>query len=225
MSNNNDQRIGQEIMRTDAPKFATIYADPPWRYGSRRGKGAPEHGECYRYSTLTLDRIKEMPVAEMAKANAHIYLWVVNAHLDWGCDVMRAWGFAPKTNLVWAKTKRDGGLLLGMGNFFRHSHEICIFGVRGSLATRSFARRQHSVVRSVRREHSRKPDEFYRLIEKCSPGPRLELFARHPRAGWWQWGNQLRDQLFTQRIVETSDESDLPTTLVYTDKRKHVVHR
>jgi N6-adenosine-specific RNA methylase IME4 len=171
--------------------FKTILADPPWRFDNRTGKVAPEHRRLDRYSTMTLDAIKNIPVASCAAADAHLYLWVPNALLPNGLDVMRAWGFRYISNLVWVKRRKDGGPDgRGVGFYFRNVTELVLFGVRGSMRTLSPARRQVNVIEARKREHSRKPDEQYSLIESCSPEPRLELFARHPQAGWTVWGDE-----------------------------------
>jgi N6-adenosine-specific RNA methylase IME4 len=173
-------------------RFATILADPPWRFANRTGKMAPEHRRLARYPTMDLDEIVRMPVGDLALARAHLYLWVPNALLLAGFDVMRAWGFEYKTHLVWYKVRRDGGPDgRGVGFYFRNVTELVLFGVRGSLRTLAPGRRQVNLLATRKREHSRKPDELYDVIEACSPGPRLELFARHARAGWAQWGNEV----------------------------------
>jgi N6-adenosine-specific RNA methylase IME4 len=171
--------------------FKTVLADPPWRFTNRTGKVAPEHRRLDRYSTMTLDAIKRIPVASCVAANAHLYLWVPNALLPEGLAVMQAWGFRYVSNVVWAKRRKDGGPDgRGVGFYFRNVTELILFGVRGSMRTLSPARRQVNMIETRKREHSRKPEEQYDLIEACSPGPRLELFARHPRQGWTVWGEE-----------------------------------
>ena len=153
---------------------------------------APEHQRLLRYPTLTLEEIMEMPVNRCAAAEAHLYLWVPNALIAEGLEVMKRWGFTYKTNLVWYKVRKDGGPDgRGVGFYFRNVTELLLFGVRGRMRTLQPGRRQVNLVPKRKREHSRKPDEFYDLIEDCSPGPYLELFARHPRKGWAQWGNEM----------------------------------
>jgi N6-adenosine-specific RNA methylase IME4 len=173
-------------------RFATILADPPWRFTNRTGKMAPEHRRLARYGTLTTAAIEALPVARIAAAVAHLYLWVPNALLPEGLGVMRAWGFAYKTNLVWHKVRKDGGSDgRGVGFYFRNVTEIVLFGTRGQGArTLAPGRRQVNHLATRKREHSRKPDELYPIIEACSPGPRLELFARGTRPGWRAWGDQ-----------------------------------
>lgn len=173
-------------------KFRTILADPPWQFQNRTGKMAPEHRRLSRYSTMTLGDIKAMPVADAATATAHLYLWVPNALLPDGLAVMSSWGFTYKSNLVWFKTRKDGGPDgRGVGFYFRNVTEVLLFGIRGKDARTERAGRTQVNLLSVRkREHSHKPDEFYGLIEACSRGPFLELFARGARPGWISWGNQ-----------------------------------
>jgi N6-adenosine-specific RNA methylase IME4 len=173
--------------------FATILADAPWRFQNSTGKVAPEHRRLRRYSTMSLDEICSLPVAELAAPTAHLYLWCPNALLPEGLEVMRAWGFAYKSNLVWHKIRKDGGSDgRGVGFYFRNVTEVCLFGVRGKNArTLAPGRRQVNLIATRKREHSRKPDEQYELIEACSPGPYLELFARSPRPGWRCWGDEV----------------------------------
>ena len=173
-------------------KFATIYADPPWRFQNRTGKVAPEHKRLNRYDTMDLEAIKEMPVEEIAAEKSHLYLWVPNALLPDGLEVMKAWGFEYKGNIVWEKVRKDGmpdGR--GVGFYFRNVTEILLFGIRGdNNRTLAPARSQVNLIRTMKREHSRKPDEIIPIIERCSPGPFIELFARGDREGWAMWGNQ-----------------------------------
>lgn len=173
-------------------RFGAILADPPWQFVNRTGKVAPEHRRLSRYGTMDLAAICALPVTTVAAAPAHLYLWVPNALLPEGLAVMRAWGFDYKSNLVWRKIRKDGGSDgRGVGFYFRNVTELVLFGTRGRNArTLSPGRRQVNYIESRKREHSRKPDELYDLIEACSPGPRLELFARGVQPGWTAWGNQ-----------------------------------
>lgn len=169
--------------------WTTILADPPWRFANRTGKVAPEHRRLDRYSTMDLADICAMPVRPVAAKNGHLYLWVPNALLPEGLKVMEAWGFRYVSNIVWAKRRKDGGPDgRGVGFYFRNVTELLLFGVRGSLRTLGPARSQVNMIETRKREHSRKPDEQYALIEDCSPGPYLELFARHAHPGWSAWG-------------------------------------
>jgi N6-adenosine-specific RNA methylase IME4 len=176
-------------------KFRTLLADPPWRFENRTGKIAPEHRRLSRYSTLTLDDIKSLPVAETVAEAAHLYLWVPNALLREGLDVMEAWGFKYKSNIVWHKVRKDGGPDgRGVGFYFRNVTELVLFGTRGKNArTLQPGRTQVNFLATRKREHSRKPDELYDIVEACSPGPYLELFARGARPKWAVWGNEADD--------------------------------
>lgn len=177
---------------TAGKTYHTIYADPPWQFSNRTGKVAPEHKRLNRYPTMELEDIKRLPVSDVADEKCHLYLWVPNALLPEGLEVMRSWGFEYKTNLIWEKVRKDGmpdGR--GVGFYFRNVTEILLFGIKGgSNRTLQPGRSQVNLLRSMKREHSRKPDEFITLIENCSPGPYLELFARGDRANWDMWGNQ-----------------------------------
>ena len=172
--------------------YATIYADPPWRFQNRTGKVAPEHKRLNRYPTMSLNEIEALPVPSIAAEKSHLYLWVPNALLPEGLAVMKAWGFEYKGNIIWEKVRKDGqpdGR--GVGFSFRNVAEIWWFGVRGeNNRTLAPARSQVNLVRTQKREHSRKPDEMVEIIERCSPGPYIELFARGDRPGWDMWGNQ-----------------------------------
>ena len=172
--------------------FSTILADPPWRFQNRTGKVAPEHRRLRRYRTMTLGEICEMPVAAHADIPAHLYLWVPNALLPQGLQVMQAWGFTYKTNIVWYKVRKDGGPDgRGVGFYFRNVTELLLFGIRGSFRTLPPGRRQVNLLATRKREHSRKPHEMYDLIESCSPGPCLELFDREKVPGWTAWGDEV----------------------------------
>lgn len=173
-------------------RFGTIMADPPWQFANRTGKIAPEHRRLSRYSTMDLEEIKALPVGEIAAPTAHLYLWCPNALLPEGLAVMQAWGFQYKSNLVWHKIRKDGGPDgRGVGFYFRNVTELLLFGVRGKNArTLPPARSQVNFIATRKREHSRKPDEQYALIERCSPGAYLELFARGARSKWKVWGKQ-----------------------------------
>jgi len=171
--------------------FKTILADPPWRFQNRTGKVAPEHRRLDRYSTLSMDEICGIDVASAAADNAHLYLWVPNALLPEGMRVMESWGFRYVSNIVWAKRRKDGGPDgRGVGFYFRNVTELILFGVRGSMRTLPPARSQVNMIETRKREHSRKPDEQYDVIQMCSPGPYLEMFARYPQEGWTAWGDE-----------------------------------
>lgn len=176
-------------------QFGTVMADPPWRFTNRTGKVAPEHKRLARYPTMDLDDICSLPVAEHLQDTAHCYLWVPNALLPDGLKVMSSWGFEYKSNIIWHKIRKDGGSDgRGVGFYFRNVTEIILFGVRGKNArTLAPGRRQVNLFGTRKREHSRKPDEQYDIIEACSWGPYLELFGRGKRDNWTVWGNQATD--------------------------------
>jgi len=184
---------GEDLLRhLREERFGTILADPPWRFQNSTGKVAPEHRRLSRYGTLSLSEIAALPVGAIAADTAHLYLWIPNALLAEGLAVMGAWGFTYKSNIVWHKIRKDGGSDgRGVGFYFRNVTELVLFGVRGKNArTRAAGRRQVNLLSTRKREHSRKPDEIYPIIEACSRGPFLELFARGERPGWKAWGNQ-----------------------------------
>lgn len=196
-------------------RFSTVLADPPWQFQNRTGKMAPEHKRLNRYPTMTLNEIKALPVAKFCNDPAHLYLWVPNALLADGLAVMESWGFTYKSNLIWYKVRKDGGPdRRGVGFYFRNVTEMILFGVRGKNArTLQPGRSQENIITSQKREHSRKPDEQYALIESCSPGPRIELFARGPRPGWFVWGNQSDDYSPTWDTYSNHSQAGLAPTL------------
>ena len=171
--------------------MATVLVDPPWRFVNRTGKVAPEHRRLARYQTMAAKEIAQLPVGDLVAERSHCYLWVPNALLAEGLMVLENWGFTYKANLVWHKVRKDGGSDgRGVGFYFRNVTEIVLFGTKGRLRTLGPGRRQVNLFATRKREHSRKPDELYEIIERCSPGPYLELFARQRRPGWWAWGDQ-----------------------------------
>jgi N6-adenosine-specific RNA methylase IME4 len=179
-------------------KFSTILADPPWQFKNRTGKMAPEHKRLNRYSTLSLKEICEIPIPIAADNPCHLYLWVPNALLPEGLEVMKAWGFLYKTNIIWHKVRKDGqpdGR--GVGFYFRNTTEMILFGIRGHQRTLAPGRSQVNIIRSMKQEHSRKPEQIYDIIERCSSGPYLELFARGTRKKWTAWGNQANNYEIT----------------------------
>ncbi|MDD3610376.1 MAG: MT-A70 family methyltransferase [Halothiobacillaceae bacterium] len=201
-----EEKEAPPLPRT-AGGFSTVLADPPWRFANRTGKVAPEHRRLDRYSTMSLDAIKAMDVQSVVAPNAHLYLWVPNALLPDGLDVMTAWGFRYVSNIVWAKRRKDGGPDgRGVGFYFRNVTELLLFGVRGSMRTLAPGRSQVNMIETRKREHSRKPDEQYDLIESCSPGAYLELFARHARPGWTAWGDESSDDVTPRGAVHKGYE-------------------
>ncbi len=191
--------INQSLLKfAGRRRFQTILADPPWQFTNRTGKMAPEHRRLSRYATMSLKHICELPVKDIADEPAHLYLWVPNALLPDGLEVLRAWGFKYKSNIIWHKIRKDGGPDgRGVGFYFRNVTEMVLFGVRGSMRTLPPGRRQVNIIKSMKQEHSRKPEALYDIVEQCSPGPRCELFARGTRPNWIAWGNQADDYEIT----------------------------
>jgi len=191
-------------------KFGTVLADPPWLFANRTGKMAPEHKRLFRYRTMTNEEVMALPVGDLVLPKSHLYLWVPNALIELGLQVMEAWGFTYKTNVVWYKTRKDGGPdRRGVGFYFRNVTELVLFGVKGGLRTLPPGRRMPNIIISQKREHSRKPDELYSIIEQCSPGPYLELFARHARPGWVAWGNEVQNDIIEIKGVPIQQELEL----------------
>jgi len=192
--------------------YQTILADPPWQFQNRTGKMAPEHKRLSRYATLSLKEIMSIPVNDVADENSHLYLWVPNALLPEGLELMKAWGFKYKSNIIWHKIRKDGGPDgRGVGFYFRNVTEILLFGLKGHMRTLQPGRTQVNIMKTMKREHSRKPDEQYQLIESCSPAPFLEMFARGKRKGWAQWGNQVDDYTPTwDTYANHSQSSNIP---------------
>ena len=185
MKNSTNQRNAPQLREGDSRKFRVIYADPPWDIAQTGPRGAIEH-----YDLMTLGDIKAMPVADLAADNSTLLLWVTNAALPAGLEVMEAWGFRYVTNAVWDK------YYMGLGNYFRGSHEILLHGVRGKAPFKFHG--QRSTLLFPRTEHSAKPSEMVPLIERILDGPYLELFARrrpNSHANWSVWGNEIESDI------------------------------
>lgn len=199
--------------------YSTILADPPWQFQNRTGKVAPEHRRLLRYPTMDLEEIKNLPVGKVSAAKSHLYLWVPNALLKEGLEVMREWGFTYKTNIVWYKIRKDGGPDgRGVGFYFRNVTELILFGVRGSMRTLQPGRTKVNLFSTRKREHSRKPDEIFDIIEDCSPGPYLELFARFSRIGWDQWGNENIEENSFRGVARRNGHADKQIRLLENTK-------
>jgi len=175
------QLMRREVLPPSLPpgKFRTIYADPPWPFDDTATRGAAEN----HYPTMSIAEISALPVHELAAKDAHLYLWTTNSHLHDAFHVVTAWGFEYKTLITWVKPQ------IGLGHYFRGATEHILFCVRGGLPMVKVGERNW--FEAPRQEHSRKPELFYELIERCSPGPRVELFARKEREGWVAWGNEV----------------------------------
>lgn len=209
----------EDLLAKMTGQYSTILADPPWQFQNRTGKVAPEHRRLLRYPTMELKEIMELPVARLAAAQSHLYLWVPNALLQEGLRVMGAWGFTYKSNLVWHKIRKDGNPDgRGVGFYFRNVTELILFGVRGSMRTLPPGRRQVNILATRKREHSRKPDEIYDIIESCSPVPYLEVFARFRRAGWKQWGNENVEENSVYGVARRKGHDDPQLRLLETPR-------
>ena len=155
----------EDLLVKVTDRYSTILADPPWQFQNRTGKVAPEHRRLLRYPTMELQEIMDMPIGTIAAARSHLYLWVPNALLMEGLQVMKAWGFTYKSNIVWFKVRKDGGPDgRGVGFYFRNVTELILFGARGSMRTLTPGRTQVNMLATRKREHSRKPDEIWRRI-------------------------------------------------------------
>lgn len=178
-------------------RFSVIYADPPWNISQTGKRGAINH-----YDLMTLERIKQMGplIKELADDNATLLLWVTSAALPAGIEVLRAWGFEYKSHAAWDKYH------MGLGTYFRSSHETLLHGVRGKAPFKF--RGQRSTLLFPRTEHSRKPDEMIPMIERILDGPYLELFARrrpNSRSDWSVWGNEIDSSLMLPGFPVPSD--------------------
>lgn len=169
-----------ELSDLTGRKFGTIYADPPWRYGNTATRAAAGN----HYATMTVDEICDMPISSLAATDAHIHLWVTNAFLFEAPRIFEAWGFDYRGMLVWVKPQ------MGLGNYWRVSHELLLLGVRGN-AKRFNDHSKRSTFEARRTKHSRKPDVVRRIIEDVSPGPYLELFGRTAVDNWTVYGNEI----------------------------------
>lgn len=157
---------------------STVIVDPPWNVEQKGNYGAVNH-----YKLMTLEQIKALPVASLCAENAHCWLWVTNATLEAGFSILRAWGFTPRSIFTWFKPR------LGLGVYLRNCTEHCILATRGKAPVR--VKNQPNVGIFPIQDHSHKPEEFYDIVERVSPGPYLELFARRRRHGWAAWGNEI----------------------------------
>lgn len=171
-----------------SPPYSTIVADPPWHYDEMQKRRYPEKGLSYErmslaYSTLSVDEIAALPVEELAAPDAHLYVWTTNRYLPATFDIVKAWGFRYAQTLVWAKTPHG----ITAGGAYTNSAEFCIFARRGSPG--QLAREDSTWWHLPRGAHSAKPPAFLDMVERVSPGPRLELFARATRFGWDSWGH------------------------------------
>lgn len=168
-------------MDTNIKKYKTILADPPWDI-NQRGKYSNRSAESH-YPLMPLEQIKSMPIAELCEDDAHLYLWCPNGLLPQALDVIKAWGFTYRSDMVWCKPR------LSLGNYIRTSHETLLFATRGKAPVNFHG--QGSWLFAPQQEHSHKPEEQFAIIERLSDGPYLELFARRRQHGWDCWGDEI----------------------------------
>lgn len=215
-------QISEPLASFPSMQFGTILADPPWLFQNSTGKMAPEHKRLYRYHTMTDNEIMEMPIQELALPQCHLYLWVPNALVQTGLKVMESWGFTYKTLLTWYKVRKDGGPdRRGVGFYFRNVTELILFGVRGKIRTLAPGRTQENIIISQKTGHSRKPDQIYTIIESCSPGPYLELFARTTRPDWVSWGDEVGKYGQTRSITyKTSHPAQMELSIADKDREE-----
>lgn len=181
-----------------SPRYRTILADPPWdvQQTGKSSRGAARH-----YDLMTLEQIRAMPVAELAEEDAHLWLWVTNATLRHGYDVMEAWGFTPRSPLTWIKPR------FTLGVYLRNATEHLLFGTRGRAPVQF--RSQPTWMFAPLQDHSHKPEEQYAVIDRVSgPGRKLELFARHRQPGWNVWGNEIDSDIQIPGYPVPSDYDD-----------------
>lgn len=165
-------------------KFKCIYADPPWKYDNQATRASTDN----HYSTMSVDDIVALPIQYLAADQAHLHLWTTNAFLFDCARILEAWGFQYKGVFLWVKPQ------MGIGNYWRVSHEFMVLGVRGGLGFNNHS--QMSWLEAERTKHSAKPEQVRKIIESVSPGPYLELFGRKTSEGWVTWGNEIERNLF-----------------------------
>lgn len=186
----------QPAATVPAKTYHTILADPPWEVNQRGTHGADKH-----YSLMTMERIAAMPVSDLAADDAHLWLWVTNATLRQGYDIAEAWGFTVRSPLTWIKFR------LGMGHYLRNATEHLLFATRGHAPVQF--RAQPTWLQAPVQDHSHKPEEQYAVIERISPGPYLELFARRHQPGWHTWGNEIDSDISIPGYPVPSDRHRL----------------
>lgn len=181
------------VMEDPKHKYRTILADPPWDIQQKGGRGAMQH-----YPLMSIEQITALPVEQLADTDAHLWLWTTNAALEQAYRVVRAWGFTPKSLMTWVKPRYT------LGNYLRNATEQVILATRGKAPIQFHG--QATWLFAPLQDHSHKPEELYDIIERCSPGPYLELFARRPRHGWDAWGNQIEADISFGGIRKTNQQ-------------------
>jgi N6-adenosine-specific RNA methylase IME4/ParB-like chromosome segregation protein Spo0J len=167
-------------------QYPVILADPPWYFKVYDSVSVTAGTARTHYPCMQTEDICAMPVSELATDDAVLFLWTTAPHLQESFRVIEEWGFQYATNIVWVKDKT------GLGYWVKNQHELLLIATRGNIPSPAPSRRPASVINAPRREHSRKPDEAYALIERMYPTlPKIELFARQTRPGWAAWGNEV----------------------------------
>ena len=174
-------------------KYKTLLADPPWDVMQKGSLGAHNH-----YNLMTLERIKTMPVADLMEENAHLYLWVTNAVLPFGFEVLKAWGFEFRSIFTWVKPR------IGLGNYMRNATEHVLFATRGKAPVKF--KGQPTWGFYPLQKHSHKPEELHKMIERLSDGKYLELFARRRQPNWDVWGNEIESDIVIPNYPVPSDK-------------------
>jgi len=168
-------------------KYKTILADPPWSFKDKLDKT-----RSLPYDTLTIQDLVDLPIKMIMEKEAHLYLWVASAFLKEAFLIIESWGFDYKLHIPWLKRTKFGKIHFGMGHYFRHCNELCLFATKGNLRLKTRNTRNWLDAKKPNRHHSAKPDEMYEMIEDNSYSPFLELFATQRRSGWDSWGYELQ---------------------------------
>lgn len=180
-------------------RFKTLYVDPPWHFNDKLDKTRRKP-----YDTLTLEELMKLKIRLIIEKDAHLYLWTTSSHIHEALHLMEKWGFTYKTIIPWIKYTKNGKLHFGMGHYFRASHELCLFGVKGKLGT--LTNNTRNVLFATRPDrHSAKPVEMYKLIEANSPPKYLELFSRNQREDWTMLGDEFEGEDIKDAIIRIYD--------------------
>lgn len=194
MHSNNYEQL--ELIETPplpvTKKYQCLVIDPPWYYQLRNKDET--HRNRIPYPPMSIDEILNLPVPELCDPEAVLWLWFTNNHLVEAAQCLQAWDFTLKTVLTWEKIAKNGKTRMGTGHWLRNSTGHCILATKGKVKSFSHLKKltnQTTILHAPRREHSRKPEEFYALVEHFCPGSKLELFARQQREGWDSWGDEV----------------------------------
>ncbi len=183
-------------------KYKTIMLDPPWDINQKGKLGAINH-----YNLMTLDQIRNLPIPELAADDAHLWLWVPNGLVPEAIQLIKDWGFTYRNSFYWIKPR------LGLGVYLRNASETVLFATRGKAPV--LFKGQPNWLFAPLQDHSHKPEEMYEVIERVSPGPYLELFARRHRHGWDSWGNEIDSDIYIPDypVPRYSESAVLPDSI------------